>query len=197
MYSRSSVAWPAPETTFARLCSRVMSCGVGCTKTRTFTTVLHLYKLKAQSLYLIFFLGVKRNSNATSEYLGFLPLLLQYCSWQSFVKQFQNAVYNLQTFKTYHAFTFVKRTLKAELLIYSIVHESIHFFFAPARPDFHSCDHVHAAALPQHVVNTGHIRTPKIPFQRPKNADLLLRRVLLSGRPVFDSRRRMHPIKCN
>lgn len=91
MYSRSSAAWPPPETTFARLCSRVMSCGVGCTKIMTFTTVLHLYKPKAPSLYLIFF-GVKCNSNATSEYLGFLALLLQYCYWQSFVKPFQNAV---------------------------------------------------------------------------------------------------------
>ena len=106
------------------------------------------------------FLGVKRNSNATSEYLGFLPLLLQYCCWQSFVNQFQNTVYNLQMFKTYHAFTFVKRTPKAELLIYSIVHAVYTFLFlAPmVRPDFHSCDHVHAAALPQHVVNTGHQR---------------------------------------
>ena len=100
MYSRSSAAWPAPETTFARLCSRVMSCGVGCTKTRTFTTVLHLYKTKStKSFTLSSFLVSNAIQTQTSEYLGFLPLLLQYCSWQSFVKQFQNAVYNLQTFK--------------------------------------------------------------------------------------------------
>ena len=211
MYSRSSAAGPPPETKICQTCSRVMSCGDGCTKTMSFTTLLHLYKLKALFTFILLVSNATSEQNTAIYSTGFLAppltiLLLALCCQPCTQTRTVPKCGNLQNLETYHAFTSTKRAPKADLLIYSIVQciMYIHifklqlFFFAPTGAAGFPVpsDHVHVAAMPQHVVNN--YRTPKIPFQRPKNADLLLRRnVLLSGRPVFDSRQRMHPIKCN
>ncbi len=150
MYSRSSAAGPPPETKICQTCSRVMSCGDGCTKTMSFTTLLHLYKLKALFTFILLVSNATSEQNTAIYSTGFLAppltiLLLALCCQPCTQTRTVPKCGNLQNLETYHAFTSTKRAPKADLLIYSIVQcimyihifkLQLFFLHLPVRPDF-------------------------------------------------------------